>query len=143
MRIFCTGDECDAPFQEFTGLRISIDHLLLKQDYGHVFHEIRKGPLCSNHIPFLGYTCCKHLFIFGSTATRNRIFSEPAPMAVSSIIYSEMFLFLLDAVLWPALLYPFPASMHWLVPAICKKDYAFAVFLDDKPRKYTSINHNQ
>ena len=53
-----------------------------------------------------------------------------------------MFLFLLDAVFGLHFCIHFQTEA-WLVLTICKKDYAFAVFLDDKSKNMPSLNHNQ
>ncbi len=127
-------NECNAPVSGIYRLGDTKCHHLLKQDNGHIFSRDSKGISATNIFRSLDMLIASISLSFGSIAIHNQIYSEPALIAVSSIINSEMFFFLLDAF---GLYFCIHFQMEtWLMSTLCKKDNAFAVFLNDKPRKY-------
>ena len=82
----------------------------------------------------LDISTARTFLCIGSIITQSQIKLGPAFMAVSSMIYSLIFLFLRY---FQGLYFCSQFQIEtWLIFAIFKKDNAFAGFLNDKLRKY-------
>ena len=91
--------------------------------------------LCHKNVSFFGYGQCENLLVFCSIATHNQMYSEPALIAASSTVNSEILLLSLMISFWGDVSESLQ-NATWLLFTMCKQDNALATFPVGKPRNY-------